>query len=588
VAQALVLAAPVAWILAVGWTHRYMTEDGFIYLRVVRQVRAGNGPVFNAGERVEAFTGTLWVAVLSIADLVTPVRLEWLAVVLGLGGTAAGIAMSLAGARRLWRGHITGGFFVPLGAAVFVAVFPAWAYATSGLETGLVFAWLGGCFWILAAWSGGRGELSLVRALVLGLGWLVRPELVLFSAAFVALAVVVHWREHRRRRSVQLLATAVALPVAYQLFRMGFYGSVVPNTAIAKEGGSGVWDRGWRYLRDFTGPYWLWVPAAGLAAGGYLPLSAVLARQHDRRSALVVATFVAGGALNVLYVVAVGGDYHHGRLFLPALFALCAPVAAVPVGRRQVAGVVVAVWALVAVLWLRPDQYEGDNWLANGFLTTREFGLVTTDDFGWGRSGQYRDWYTGPGYYHETGIVRYPQVDTPLRADLDLPFGAFWGIGVSAYSMGTDFHVLDQLGLADSFTAHLGREPSQQARLPGHEKPLPSPWLAARVTPAGTRPDPTAFSSQFFEPMIPATTGDEFQEQVAWARAALACDDIADLLDSAEEPLSVRGFVANVGRSFEQTWLRIPADPETAYHEFCGPGTPVEVRAARGHRASAP
>ena len=70
--QATVLALPVVWILAVGWTHRFMTEDGFIYLRVVEQVRAGNGPVFNQGERVEAFTGPLWVALLSIADLATP------------------------------------------------------------------------------------------------------------------------------------------------------------------------------------------------------------------------------------------------------------------------------------------------------------------------------------------------------------------------------------------------------------------------------------------------------------------------------------------------------------------------------------
>jgi hypothetical protein len=76
-------------------------------------------------------------------------------------------------------------------------------------------------------------------------------------------------------------------------------------------------------------------------------------------------------------------------------------------------------------------------------------------------------------------------------------------------------------------------------------------------------------------------TGAEFQEQVAWARAALKCDGIAELLDSTEEPLSARGFVTNVLRSFEQTRVRIPADPEEAYHRFCGTGTPPEVRAVR-------
>ena len=50
-------AVPIVGFLAAGWAHRWVSEDGFIYLRVVRQIRAGNGPVFNAGERAEAFTG---------------------------------------------------------------------------------------------------------------------------------------------------------------------------------------------------------------------------------------------------------------------------------------------------------------------------------------------------------------------------------------------------------------------------------------------------------------------------------------------------------------------------------------------------
>ena len=39
-----------------GYQRRWVTEDAFISLRVVQQVLAGNGPVFNAGERVEAYT----------------------------------------------------------------------------------------------------------------------------------------------------------------------------------------------------------------------------------------------------------------------------------------------------------------------------------------------------------------------------------------------------------------------------------------------------------------------------------------------------------------------------------------------------
>ena len=66
-AQWLVLTTPVVAYIGAGWAHRWITDDGFIYLRVVQQIRAGNGPVFNDGQRVEAFTGPLWLAVLTIA-----------------------------------------------------------------------------------------------------------------------------------------------------------------------------------------------------------------------------------------------------------------------------------------------------------------------------------------------------------------------------------------------------------------------------------------------------------------------------------------------------------------------------------------
>ena len=44
---------------------RWISEDAFIDLRVVRNLLAGHGPVYNIGERVEAFTNPLWVALLT-------------------------------------------------------------------------------------------------------------------------------------------------------------------------------------------------------------------------------------------------------------------------------------------------------------------------------------------------------------------------------------------------------------------------------------------------------------------------------------------------------------------------------------------
>jgi len=568
--QWIVLAAPVVGLLGAGWAHRWITDDGFIYLRVVQQIRAGNGPVFNVGERVEAFTGVLWVVLLSVADLLTPLRLEWIAVLLGLAGTAAGLALAIAGARRLWSVQASEALLVPFGAMVFAAVLPVWMFATSGLETGLTFTWVGGCLWILAAWAlSPHAKMSVPRAVVLGLGWLVRPDLALFSAAFLVLVLVRPGPQHPWRARARVAAAMIGLPFAYQVFRMGYYGSVVPNTAIAKEAGSTNWERGWRYFSDFADPYWLWVPAVALLAGGYLPLGCMLARVRRWCPLWVLGTFFLCGALHATYMVAVGGDYIHARLLLPAFFAVCAPVAVVPATRPLWASLVIAAWAAAAVLWLRPPQWTTPNSFAfaYGFVLPKSPGQVTIDDYGWGDGGPSRRWYSGPGFYRQVSLLWYERVDVVLEPEVALPLAALTGVGIPSYAMGPDFHVLDVFGLADPLTAHL--EIDRTMRSAGHEKPLPAPWIAARFTPPSTRPGADDFPI-FFNPLIPATSGRAFDEQVTWARAALNCAPIVEITRAATAPLTARRFLDNFLRSFANARVRIPPDPQQAYSRLCG------------------
>ena len=178
--------------------------------------------------------------------------------------------------------------------------------------------------------------------------------------------------------------------------------------------------------------------------------------------------------------------------------------------------------------------------------------------------------------------MTYRRGDVELAYDVQVPVGAFFGVGVAGYGSGTDFRVLDRMGLADPFTAHLETTDywKTQPRGPGHEKPLPSPWLAARLTAPGTTPNRDQFPD-FGNPLIPVTVGREFQEQVVWARSALKCDEINDLMEAANARMTPRRFARNFLDSLHNTRLRIPPDPEEAYHRFCGPGVPDEVRALR-------
>lgn len=578
--QAAIFALPALVLAAASWQHRLILEDGFIYLRVAKQIASGHGPVFNPGERVEATTGALWTFMLALADVVTPFRLEWIAVGFGIGSSVAGLVMAMLGARRLWGNLTTPRLFLPFGALVFALTFPSYVFASTGLETGLAFGWLGLSLWVISGWACDPGQsLTMPRTVVLGLGWLIRPELVLFSVAFAIVILLMPGPSAPARWRV--LVGMTALPVAYQIFRMGYYGSLVPNTAIAKDGGEFHWQRGWRYFRDFADPYYLWIAASGMLLGGYLPL--VAAARKQTRVVAVATAFLFAGIASALYVIGVGGDHTHARLLLPAYFGICAPVAAIPLTRRHAAALVLVPWSAAAMFVLRPDQYDAKFPLANGIamVPRSDYGKVTVDDWGWGKGGPAIGWYAGPHYYRYGNVIQMGQVaHPPLRSDVHLPLGAFYGIGISGYALGTNFRILDLEGLADPMTAHLISTLPVMTTFPGHAKPLPPPWIAARVTRRGSRPVPEDFPP-FGPQLIAPVTGQKFEEQVAWARAALRCDAIARILDASRSPLTVGRFGSNVFHAFANTRTRIPADPRIAYRTFCGRGTPASVQRVR-------
>jgi hypothetical protein len=94
----------------------------------------------------------------------------------------------------------------------------------------------------------------------------VRPELTLVSVALVAALCTFAVVGDRPGARARLVAAAAALPVAYEVFRMGYYASLVPNTALAKRAGAARWGRGWDYVLNLAAPYALVVPMLAAAA----------------------------------------------------------------------------------------------------------------------------------------------------------------------------------------------------------------------------------------------------------------------------------------------------------------------------------
>ena len=323
------VVVPVATFGWLSWHVRTLIDDGYIYLHVVQQILAGNGPVFNAGQRVEVFTGPIWTFLLVPATVLSPANIETTAIVLGDVLAMAGLVLAAEAARRFWRERSPEAFLAPVGLLVPVAIYAYWWLTSSGLEDGLSMAWIGGCALVLAASAtGGRTSLRWSELVFLGLGPLVRPEFLIFSGAAIAWYLVVQHRSLGWRRALPALAWFAAVPVLYQLFRMGYYGELVANTATAKEATRILPARGWGYFLNFFDTYWLWIPLLCLVVGGLVPTARLLRRTSATPWAYgPIVVVPAAGVLSMAYVILVGGDSFSGRLLLPGFFAVVAPFA---------------------------------------------------------------------------------------------------------------------------------------------------------------------------------------------------------------------------------------------------------------------
>ena len=267
-----------------SWQRRWIADDGLIVLRTVRNLLAGNGPVFNQGERVEANTSTAWTYLMYAGSWVGgPLRMEYVALALALMLSLLGVALLMLGAGRLYAPSLRGrkAIMLPAGALVYVALPPSRDFATSGLESGLVLAYLGLLWWMMVCWSqpvrGRPDSRAFIGALafVAGFSVLVRPELALMGglALIMMLIAARTWRNR-----VLIVVAGGLLPVGYEIFRMGYYGLLVPGTALAKDAAGDKWSQGMIYLSNFNAPYAIWAPAVLLVPLGLLLMVTVAGR----------------------------------------------------------------------------------------------------------------------------------------------------------------------------------------------------------------------------------------------------------------------------------------------------------------------
>jgi arabinofuranosyltransferase len=600
-----------------AWQRRWIADDGLIVLRTVRNLLAGNGPVFNSGERVEANTSTVWTYLVTLGAWIGgPVRLEYVALTLALTLSVAGVVFVMLGTGRLYAPGLRGrqALLLPAGALVYIAIPPARDFASSGLENGLVLAYLGLLWWMMVCWSqaprvnppesdagpsrnAAGPTFEALLAFLAGVSVLVRPELALIGGLAIVMMLVA---AHGWRRRLLIVAAGGLLPVIYEVFRMGYYGLLVPGTAIAKDASGSKWSQGFVYLANFNRPYLLWIPLVLLAGLGLLLLAvrSLLWRKHGpaprgggrwvgivQSPTAAVAFIMISGLLQAVYWVRQGGDFMHGRVLLTPLFCLLAPIAVIPLVRPSGAASVRGPGYLLAgatgVFWLAVVSWS--LWAAN----SPGLGLDATRVTYSGIVDERRFYAQATGHAHPltaADYLDYPRMRAVLTAIDNTPDGAlllpsgnydrwdvvpaipppppppgappltekerrgphtvfFTNLGMLGMNVGLDVRVIDQIGLANPLAAHTER--LDDARI-GHDKNLFPDWAVAEGP----------FLPEY--PYIPPYLDEDWVTQ---AKVALTCPATDAMLTSVRGELGPRRFLSNVLNAWQFTNYRINRVP---------------------------
>lgn len=317
-------AVAVTVFFTIGaWQRRWIADDGLIVLRTLRNLFAGNGPVFNAGSgsRPTPDGVDLSAVVLGVGHRR---KLEYVALWVALVLSATAIPLAMYGTARCTPTgfpHLRGWTLLLPPARSSTSRCPRPATSPA--------AWRTGC-----ASSGSRSQVSVrgvgrrgtrgrgnspahARA---GVHRRPRPA----DPARTRRARRAGAAGHGPRTRVveaarRIVVVAGVLPVGYQIFRMGYYALLVPNPAVAKDASGSKWAQGFDYVGNLFSPYLLVLPlillivvAALLGVDGLLSRGTAGAEESVLDAARPGSAGPVGGLVGVA-AVPHRGDCHRRR-----------------------------------------------------------------------------------------------------------------------------------------------------------------------------------------------------------------------------------------------------------------------------------
>jgi arabinofuranosyltransferase len=423
----------------------WLCDDAFITLRVVDNFHNGFGLRWNVVERVQVFTHPLWCLTLLVVTGAfgkLAMTTLWFSIFVSI----AAFVLVVPRPGRHNSDLVLLALMIPASKAVV-------QYSTSGLEGPLSFLLLAllalACGGLEPEWNRRDRWVPLLAAAVV----LTRQDLLLVIAPLCVVWLV---RKGVPRAAMALLAGAGAIAI-WEAFTLVYYGSLVPNTALAKLNTGLPFSvkivQGFHYLADFV----------VRDPSGFLVLALCLFLLVAVRRDLKAQTVAAGVTLYVLYIVWIGGDFMSGRFFTAPLFWAVAETVRT-VGDRSrlpataISGVGIVAILLVVVHLFGFNGFSSEVISRNGIADERKFyapalSLAKLLD---GRAIERVGWVHDAKEWRDKG-------PSGLITDT---------VGLSGFYGGPHVHILDVVALSDPL---LSRLPAKSDSRVGHfERRLPA------------------------------------------------------------------------------------------------------------------
>ncbi len=333
---ALALLATLVSFSGMLWPS-WFSDDALISFRYAQNLVAGHGLVYNIGERVEGYTNFLWTILAALVLVLQRDPVFWAYV----AGVVLALVILLL---TYWTARHVSGPAWALVAALIVATSQNMLIHTArgaGLETGLfTLLALAGSMLYLSWWSERRPRAAVLCGGVFALASLTRPEgMLLMGLTVLHLLLTTYQRPlfadairsgnistvirilgasiQRqwacvRGPVVYLLTAYLLIIVPYFLWRIFYYGDVLPNTFYAKTGGGG--------RQVVRGLEYVWMFAISMGGPFLLMMFVPLVANWRATIQSWRGYFLLLVSVYSIYIIVVGGDHFYGaRFFVPLI-----------------------------------------------------------------------------------------------------------------------------------------------------------------------------------------------------------------------------------------------------------------------------